>query len=99
MYLILNLVNLLLCLGWGWAAMCRLSAIHGMVLIRYQVLYLFMFVAAFVCGFQFFMFGTFAGWPDVIASTVILSLMLVGTARWRHGPPDETLSGPAPLES
>lgn len=98
MYLILNLVNLILCVAWGWSAMCRLSLIHKHVMVRYQVLYLGAFVSAWVCGLQFYIFGTYAGWPDVIASCVILALMLVDLRSWKDGPPCATLNCSMPLE-
>ncbi len=89
--LILTFINMALCFAWGWSAMCRLGMIHKHVLLRIQLLYLFIFVASFFCGLQFYIFGTYAGWADVIASTVILCLLAASFARWRHGPPCDVI--------
>jgi hypothetical protein len=96
-YLVLNFVNLVLCFMWGWSAMSRLAMMHGEVIYRIQALYLFIFVSSFFCGAQFFIFGTYAGLPDVMGSSVILSLMWAGGLRWKDGPPDDVVSAPAPL--
>jgi len=96
--LILNFVNLLLCLFWGWAAICRLAVIHNLVMLRVQIVYVLVFVAAPLCGFQYFIWGTYAGWPDIIASVVISGLMLAGMHNWRNGPPDDVLSEPAEFQ-
>lgn len=96
--LILNFVNLLLCVFWGWAAVCRLAVIHNFVMLRVQLVYVLVFVASPLCGLQYFIWGTYAGWPDIIASIVISGMMLAGMHNWRNGPPADVLSCPAPLQ-
>lgn len=87
----LNFVNLGLCFGWGWSAMCRLNAIHDGVMLRVQFLYLFLFVASVFSGLQFFFFGTLAGWADILASLGILGMLWVTVPQWRTGPPAAVL--------
>ncbi len=84
---LLNFVNLVLCFLWGWSAMCRLSLMHDGVRLRVAVLYLGLFVASAFSGLQFYIFGTLAGWPDVLASLAVCGLLGVSVAAWRHGPP------------
>jgi len=96
--LILNFINLLLCAFWGWASVCRLAVIHKFVLVRVQALYIIVFAASPLCGFQYFIWGTYAGWPDIIASSVISGMMLAGMHNWKKGPPDDVLSCPVPLQ-
>lgn len=90
---LLNFLNLVLCTVWGGSAVFRVGVMTNAVMLRYAVLYVGCMVAAFLCGFQFFIFGTLAGWADVIASCVVLALMMIGGSRWREGPPLDTLSG------
>lgn len=85
--LLVNLINLALCAVWGWAAMCRLAAIHERVLLRVQLLYLGLFVASVFCGLQYFIVGTLAGWPDVVTSLGLCALMWTSVSQWRGGPP------------
>lgn len=95
--LLLNFVNLLLSCAWGWAAMCRLAKMHDGVLLRVAVVYVALFVAAVFCGLQFFIFGTNAGYADLIASAAILAVMLSSVPRWRDGPPCDALRCPPVL--
>ena len=89
--LLLSSLNLILCAIWGWSSMIRLDMMHGHVLQRIAVLYICTFVASWVCGLQFFIFGTHAGYPDIITSAIIIGLLWTGKERWKHGPPSDVL--------
>lgn len=84
---LLNFVNLVLCFGYGLSAMCRLARMHNRVVTRVALVYLALFVGSVVSGLQFFFFGRFAGWPDVVASAVLCTLLWLTMSNWRNGPP------------
>lgn len=84
-----NLLNLLLCIAWGWSALCRLAAMGSNVRLHAVVLYVAVFALSVVCGLQFFFFGTLAGWVDVAASVAILAVMAASWRSWRYGVPRE----------
>jgi hypothetical protein len=83
----LTFVNLGLCFAWGLSAMCRLAKMHGRTRLRVELFYLALFVASVFSGLQYWLFGTFAGWPDVAASVAICGLLWLTMPHWRHGPP------------
>lgn len=83
----LTFVNMALCFCWGWSAMCRLAKMHGRTRLRVELFYLALFVASVFSGLQFYIFGTFAGWPDVVASVAICGLLWATMHDWRMGPP------------
>lgn len=85
--LFLNFVNLALCFGYGLSAMCRLAKMHDRVFTRVALVYAALFVGSVFSGLQFFIFGTFGGWPDVVASLVICVLLWANMHEWRDGPP------------
>lgn len=85
--LLLNFLNLTLCMGCAWAAVCRLHAINERVYVRVAVLYVLLFAGAAFSGLQYYIFGTFAGWADVTFSAVVCLLMWATMTQWRDGPP------------
>lgn len=85
--LLVNFLNLALCLGCARAAVCRLHAITDRVYTRVALLYVGLFVGAGFSGFQYYIFGTLAGWADVCFSGVVCLLMWATMRQWRHGPP------------
>lgn len=91
--MIANFVNLLLCFGIGWSAMCRLGAMHRRVKLHVELWYLALFVLSVVSGLRFFFFGHFAGWADVAIASVLCLLLAVTVGHWRTGPPPRCLRG------
>lgn len=82
--LLLNFANLLLCVAWAAATVYRLDAMHRHVPRAVGVLYASLFVAAVFSGLQFYIFGTLAGWPDLIVSAVVCALLWLGAPAWRN---------------
>lgn len=90
-HIYLTLLNLFLCTLWAYGSFCRLRAVHRGVVVRIRMVYVGMMVWAFASGFQFQLFGVYAGWGDVFASTVMVSFITLGKRRWKHGVPHDLL--------
>lgn len=85
--LLLSFVNIILCGAIGWSAMCRLALMDRHTPLRVAFLYLGLFVGSVFSGLQWWIFGTMADWPDVVASVCILGLLLARVGAWRTDNP------------
>lgn len=88
-----NFLNLCLCVAFGWSAMCRLGMMTHCVKLRAAWLYVALFVASVLSGLQFFLFGTFATWGEVMTSGCVCALLAASVPTWRNGPPAHCLIG------
>lgn len=75
----------------GWACVCRLNISHSGVLASVRIKYTLLFTGATANGMQPWLFDQWPGEPQVFFSFVVLLSVLVGTKRWRKGPPADTL--------
>jgi hypothetical protein len=87
---LLSLANLLMCLGICWVCVCRLHRMstktRGMFVWNYAA----MLAGAAAAGLQPVFFQEFAGWGDLIFSTVMLCFLASGRTAWRERAPDYT---------
>lgn len=81
--LLLNFVNVVVCLGVAFAAVCRLAAMHRTDPLAPGLVFLGLFVGAILAGGRFWLFGSPAGWPDVILAGACLGVLTVTAARKR----------------
>lgn len=87
----LTAANLVLCACWGFGAFARLRASHAGVVMRIRLIYAGMLVAACASGFQFQLFGEYAGYADLTVSTTMVGFIALGAKRWKHGAPRDLI--------
>lgn len=87
----LTFLNLILCGAWGVGAFMRLRATHCGVVMRIRLIYAGMVVAACASGFQFQLFGEYAGYADITVSTTMVGFIALGAKRWRYGAPRDLI--------
>jgi hypothetical protein len=79
---LLAMANLAICLGIGWACICRLnshiSRRYRLARARYSLL----LAGAMTSGLQPLMFGTWSSIADVIFNSAVLSGLALNVVRW-----------------
>lgn len=81
---LLAMANLAICLGIGWACICRLNShvarVHKLARARYALL----LAGAVASGLQPMLWNTWTTVGDTIFSACVLAGLLINVARW-HG--------------
>ena len=90
---LIHVANTLACLGIAWACFCRLAVIDRHVLRRVAWQFILKGAAALGCAFQLQLFGTWAGAGTLLLSGSLLTAMVLGSSRWRHGAPADVRKG------
>lgn len=89
--LYLTVVNLFLCIGWGYGAFMRLRACYSGVVVRVRMIYAGMVVASVASGLQRQLFGEYAGWADLTVSATMVMFIVLGSKRWKCGVPADLM--------
>jgi len=77
-------------------SVCRLNAIHKLVLFRVKVQYPMLIMGAAANGASPWMWEM-PSWPSVAFSAAVLFCLVADSYQWRAGPP-ESATSPSPLE-
>ena len=83
----LNLANLFLCTGVGWACLCRLNLLHHGVDWRPRAIFCALLTGATAHGLGPWLFREDSGFGDTILTLAVLMSLLLSAHRWREGAP------------
>ena len=93
----LAIVNMVVCGAILVVCICRLSACHAGVAPLVRLKYTSLLSGALAYGFQPLLFATWPTPGGVFFATTVLLGLFCSRRRWSVGPPEETVTGPAPL--
>lgn len=90
LYVLINVVNGLICCAGIWACICRLNHMSARTRLCVRAQHVALLTALTVSGFSTPLFLQPVTYGQLATSLVILTGFLITTKRWRHGAPEGT---------